>query len=224
MKEFIKRARARGLSPANILCWGLQTLGRNLGSLWGLMRFRLKASLLGVNAGRKIKVRGKIILMRWPGGKINIGDNVSLVSGSHNATACSTALPFRLRVFGPGAAITIGDNSELTAVSITARSTKIEIGNNVLIAPNCIITDSDFHIHWPCESRSTNPGYENDAPVRIGDYAWIGMNCVILKGVSIGKGCIIGAGSVISRNIPDYCVACGNPAVIKSRHDETVAR
>lgn len=221
MKEILKKMLKRGLTPANILCWILQKSSRVIGGAWGICRFRLKARLLGVKVGRNLKAHGKIILMRWPGGNISIGDNVSLVSGSHRATACSTALPFRLRAYGPGANISIGDNSELTAVSITSRSKGVIIGKNVLIAPNCIITDSDFHAHWPCESRSSNPGYENDALVRIGDYTWIGMNCIILKGVSIGKGCIIGAGSIVSRDVPDYCVVCGNPAVIKSRHNAT---
>lgn len=221
MKELFKKAKKRGLTPANLICWSMQIFARRAGCFWGTCLFRVKAWLFGVKVGRRTRVHGKIILMRWPGGKINIGDNVSLVSGSHRSTACSAAIPFRLRVYGSGAFISIGDNSELTAVSITSRSKGVAIGKNVLIAPNCIITDSDFHAHWPCESRSTNPGYELDAPVRIGDYTWIGMNSIILKGVSIGKGCIIGAGSVVSRDIPDYCVACGNPAVIKSRHNDT---
>ena len=53
---------------------------------------------------------------------------------------------------------------------------------------------------------------EGDRPVNIGDYAWIGMNCLILKGVTIGEGAIIGAGSVVTRDVPPFCLAAGSPA------------
>lgn len=83
-----------------------------------------------------------------------------------------------------------------------------------MFGPNCIVTDSDFHAHWPAERRNTEPGYENDKPVRIGDNVWIGMGSIILKGVDIGDNSIIGAGSVVTRDIPANCVACGSPAKV----------
>ena len=49
-------------------------------------------------------------------------------------------------------------------------------------------------------------------PVTIGDYAWIGLNCIILTGVTIGEGAIIGAGSVVTRDVPPHCLAAGSPA------------
>ena len=58
---------------------------------------------------------------------------------------------------------------------------------------------------------------ERDAPVSIGDYAWIGMNCLILKGVSIGEGAMIGAGSVVTRDVPPFCLAAGAPARVLRR-------
>ena len=82
----------------------------------------------------------------------------------------------------------------------------------MLVAPDVIIVDSDFHAPWPMESRSTDPGLENDRPVVIEDYAWIGMRSIILKGVTIGRGAIVGAGSVVTRDIPPFAVACGSPA------------
>lgn len=91
------------------------------------------------------------------------------------------------------------------------------IGNNVAIAPNSTIV-------------GFNHGYERidvlmkDQPVNckggviIEDDVWIGANCVILDGVTIGTGCVIGAGSVVTKSIPPYSIAVGNPCkVIKSR-------
>ena len=209
---FWKKAISRGLTPSNIICWSFIKCGDSLGSFWGTIRLRLKAPLLGVKLGASVKAHGSVSLVRWPGGEISVGDNVSIISSWKRATSAALAHPTRLRVFGPGAKIEIGYGSQLSGASITARSKLIRIGKGALLGPNCVIVDSDFHRPWPASSRADAPGYENDAPVYIGDYVWIGMNSIILKGVSIGEGAIIGAGSVVSRSIPAYSVACGCPA------------
>lgn len=214
-----RKAIERGVSPSNIISWlGLKFLAwQGLGSL----RLRLKCQLLGVELGRNVKASGSVCLLRWPGGRIRIGDNASLVSSWRRSTAAALAFPVRLRVFGPGAFIDIGPNCELSGTSITARSTKIALGKQVLIGPNCIIVDSDFHAPWPPQQRATEPGLERDRPVNIGDYAWIGMNSIILKGVNIGPGAIVGAGSVVVKDAPANSVVCGNPArIVKSLPDE----
>ncbi|WP_308620480.1 acyltransferase [uncultured Desulfovibrio sp.] len=123
----------------------------------------------------------------------------------------------RLRVFGPGAVIEIGAGAQLSGTSITARSTTVRIGRQALLAPNCVIVDSDFHAPWPPEARATEPGLERDAPVTIGDHAWIGMQCIILKGVSVGEGALVGAGSVVTADIPPRCLAAGAPARVVRR-------
>lgn len=210
----LRKAIQRGLTPTNVLSWcSLETM-RCWGSFWGTLRLRCKAALLGVDLGHGVRAHGPVGLMRWPGGSIRIGAGASLISSWRRATAATLTAPVRLRVFGPGAAIEIGSGTQLSGTSITARSTTISIGRQVLLAPNCVIVDSDFHAHWPPEARAHEPGYENDAPVSIGDHVWIGMNSLILKGVSIGEGAIIGAGSVVTRDIPPRCLAAGVPAKI----------
>lgn len=215
--SFLEKARSCGITPQNIISWVSQKIMFAWGRFSGTLRLRLKARFLGVQVGHNVHAHGPVGLLRWPGGKITIGNNVSLVSSWRRATAAALNHPVRLRVFGKGASIELGDYCELSGTSITARSCSIMLGSHVLIGPNCAITDSDFHAHWPASERSINPGMENDAPVRIGDHVWIGMNTLVLKGVDIGACSIIGAGSVVTRNIPPNCIACGVPArVIKS--------
>lgn len=96
----------------------------------------------------------------------------------------------------------------------------IELGEGVHIASHtCIYTHSSQNsirllgkkfIELPSEKRA---GYIIKK-VSVGDYTFIGTSCVILPGVTIGKGCIIGAGSVVSKDIPDLSVATGNPAQV----------
>lgn len=217
--KFIEKALKIGLSFGNITSYLYFKITYFFGTFFSTIFLYLKATLFGIKIGKNVRAHGKINLLRWPRGQISIGNNVSFVSSSNRSTACSLNFHVRLRVFGKGSKIEIGDNCQLSGTSITSRSKPIILGKQVLIAPNCIIVDSDFHAHLPVEKRAIDPGYEKDAPVIIKDYAWIGMNSIILKGVTIGKGALIGAGSVVTKDVPDYHLACGNPAKIIRKID-----
>jgi acetyltransferase-like isoleucine patch superfamily enzyme len=82
---------------------------------------------------------------------------------------------------------------------------QIEIGLNVAISENVCIRDSDNHSMLHSSNSKTKP-------IRIGNHVWIGMNAVILKGVTIGDGAVVAAGSVVNRDIPSRCLAGGVPA------------
>ena len=84
---------------------------------------------------------------------------------------------------------------------------KVTIGDNVMLAPNVAIYTAGHPIH----PETRNSGYEYGKEVVIGSNVWIGGNCVICPGVTIGSNVVIGAGSVVTRDIPDWCVAAGNP-------------
>ncbi len=102
---------------------------------------------------------------------------------------------------------TVGDNFFLNVNGKLMDSGKITIGNNVFIAPNvCIITEEHA---MDVEQRMA--GLEYTHPVTIGDNVWFCTGALILPGVTIGEGSIIGAGSVVAKDIPPKCLAVGNP-------------
>jgi len=106
----------------------------------------------------------------------------------------------------------IGENFGITGGAICS-SYDIAIGDNVRVGANCTIIDSDFH---PLDSseRLISPKSANFAPIRIENDVFIGMNSIILKGVQIGEGSVIGAGSVVVESVPSNVVVAGNPAKI----------
>ena len=87
----------------------------------------------------------------------------------------------------------------------------VTIGDNCFIGPNVSI----YTACHPLEAEERNKGVEWAEPVTIGDNVWLGGNVTILPGVTIGDNCVIGAGSVVTKDIPDGCVAAGNPANVK---------
>ncbi|WP_345951106.1 sugar O-acetyltransferase [Mucilaginibacter sp. PAMB04274] len=108
---------------------------------------------------------------------------------------------------------TIGSNVFINFNFVLLDCAPVTIGNNVFIAPNVQI----YTARHPIDPIERNKHIGSASPVNIGNDVWIGGNCVILPGVSIGDGCTIGAGSVVTKSIPANSVAVGSPcAVIKA--------
>lgn len=95
---------------------------------------------------------------------------------------------------------------------------KVTIGNNVLMASHIYISDNSHGYYKGGNQTSPDiPPIKRDyrtAPVSIGDNVWIGEGVVIMPGVTIGKGTIIGSNSVVTKSIPNYSIAVGQPAVV----------
>ena len=172
----------------------------------------------GLQIGKNINIYGRVII-RSTSDKIFIGNNVTLVSSSWRSTSAALNHPVKLCTLFPNAEIIIENGCGLSGVSITCRSSKIRLGRNVMIAPNVVIVDSDFHNSWPPDKRKEFDGEQNDAPINICSNVWIGMNTLILKGVTIGQNSVVAAGSVVVNSIPPNCLAAGNPARVKNKYE-----
>ena len=89
----------------------------------------------------------------------------------------------------------------------------INIGENVFIGPFC----GFYTASHPLNYTKRNKGLEKALPITIGDICWFGANVTVLQGVTIGAGCVIAAGSVVTEDIPENCLVAGVPATIKKR-------
>lgn len=165
--------------------------------------------LPGVSIGKNTEIR-KQLDKRSKKSKITIGDDC-LIQGS-------------LVTETDDSRITIGNNVFVGGDTIVDCVKSITIEDDVLISYRCIIADSDNHnmrysirkgdlAQWKRGGRDDWSLTPQD-PVHIKKGAWIGTSVIILKGVTIGEGAIIGAGSVVTRDVPDWTIAAGNPARI----------
>lgn len=108
--------------------------------------------------------------------------------------------------------IEIGENFYSNHNLIILDGNKVIFGDNVFIAPNCAF----YTAGHPIDVNRRNQGLEYAKPIKIGNNVWIGGNVVVLPGVTIGDNTVIGAGSIVTRDIPANVVAVGNPCrVIK---------
>ena len=103
--------------------------------------------------------------------------------------------------------IEIGENFYMNHNSVLLDGAKITFGDNVFIGPNC----SFYTPAHPLDYKNRNLGLEIAKPINVGNNVWIGGNVCVLQGVTIGDNVVIGAGSVVTKDIPSNVVAYGNP-------------
>jgi serine acetyltransferase len=153
------------------------------------------------NVGPRVRVWGRPKVHNE--GTIRIGDRTKLIS--HTATlALSTA---------PGATLDIGERVFINFGCTLGATQLIRIGPRCAIGSHAVIIDNDFHTVDP-ERRYVVPP---SAPIILEENVWLGARVVVLRGVTIGAHSVIGAGSVVTRNIPPRSLAVGLPArVVKS--------
>ena len=100
----------------------------------------------------------------------------------------------------------IGENSKIDV--------QVKIGKNVMMGPECYIYTRN-HVFKDKNIPMIKQGFSEIRPVIVEDDVWIGSRVTILPGVRIKKGTVIGAGSVVTKDTPEYSICCGNPAVVK---------
>ena len=113
--------------------------------------------------------------------------------------------------------LAIGDNSGVGVNCVVSGRTYI--GDDVMMGPDCIMY-SYSHAHDRLDIPMTEQGFEKATPIHIGNDVWIGARVIILPGVTVGNHVIIGAGAVVTKDVPDYAIVGGSPAkIIRMRNE-----
>lgn len=163
-----------------------------------LHRFSVWEHLRGLWFSRKLTEHGIIVVSGgWPGPRlINQG-------GKIYAENCQFYSGVRLEL-GKGATLRIGNGTYLNRNTVVVAEKLVNIGRDCRISWDVVIMDSDLH---PIFGRPMK-----DQPVIIGDRVWIGCRSIIVKGVHIGSGAMVAAGSVVTKDVPPHTVVGGVPA------------
>lgn len=167
-------------------------------------------------------ILGKGLGIRHPK-RISLGDRVAiddygLLDGSAELSVESEVIISRNCVLqaksGP---VRIGRRTDIGCNGVIGSHAGIFVGESVLIAANCYIGGGQYRSE-SLELPFMDQGLYSNGPVVIGDASWLGAGAVVLDGVRIGKSCIVGAGAVVTKNVPDYAIVAGVPArIIKMR-------
>lgn len=155
--------------------------------------------------GKYTYIGDRVVIYNSNSGAVNFGEEVQLYSDIIIET-------------GDGGSVNIGAGTNIQPrCSLSAYKGSIHIGCRVEIAPNCAFYSYD-HGFEP-EIPIMNQPLKTRGGIIVGDEAWLGFGVIVLDGVRIGKGAVIGAGSVVTKNIPENAIAVGVPArVVKMRH------
>jgi acetyltransferase-like isoleucine patch superfamily enzyme len=146
----------------------------------------------GVDGGRGLAAESDVRIVRLdPSTRVVVGDGVLMSHG------------VRLHLREPGARIEIGAGSFLNYRTELVAHQRVSIGRGCLLAWDVQVLDSDSH---PVDDRPQT------APVVLGDRVWIGCRATVLKGVTIGDGAVVAAGSVVVSDVPARALVGGNPA------------
>ena len=133
-------------------------------------------------------------------------------------------LPQGLEIVSPftcdyGKNIHLGNDVFINCYCYLMDGANITIGNHVFIGPYC----GFYTASHPLDAKRRNEGLEQALPITVGDDCWFGANVSIMPGVTIGQGCVIAAGSVVTKDVPDNCLVAGAPAkVIKKINQDIV--
>lgn len=171
---------------------------RRLSLAWPMLnaRLRLRAA---TSVGRRVTLRGRPVVSN--AGRMTIGDRVRLIS---------TVARLELVTIGDGH-LEIGDNVLVNYGSSLVASSHVSIGNDCLIGSHVTVMDCDFH-------RVEDKGWDiSGEPIVIEDRVWLSNRSIILKGVRVGHDAVVGAGSVVTKDVEPRTLVAGVPAVVVKR-------
>lgn len=170
-------------------------------------------------AGRRL--RGQTEVEIAPDAKVAF-ERIRYQPGSFLRIGAGSIVESAIAFDKAGGTVSIGRNTFIGSSTLVC-SERIDIGDDVLIAWGCTIVDHDSHsLDWSERKDDVVNWYRKNKdwthvdrqPIEIRDKAWIGFNVLILKGVSIGEGAVVGAGSIVTTDVPPYSLVAGNPARI----------
>lgn len=186
-----------------------------LRALWGYwikFRYRNKLAKMPIQLGERVVFKKKPIIQLHPKAKLIIGDNTTINSDNYGYHV-NMFSQCKLMADREDAVIKIGSNTRIHGSAIHAYKS-ISIGDNCLIAANCQIIDCNGHdlSFDNVDNRINTQGHAK--AVVIENSVWLGTGVVVLPGVTIGRGSVISANSVVNCDVPPMCVAGGNPLQI----------
>jgi acetyltransferase-like isoleucine patch superfamily enzyme len=193
------------------------TVATRLGALIDSVRqaasilWQWEAKLKGVQFQGTIVFQGRPFISVARGAKIVLGDGVRIAS-ARRANPLGLAQPSVLRALAPQAQLVLGQGVGLSGAVLCAGNS-IEIGQQTILGAGAMVLDTDMHapvgdFDWRVEFVA------NSRPVKIGRGVFIGARAIILKGATIGDRALIGAGAVVTGDVPAGHLAVGNPARI----------
>jgi acetyltransferase-like isoleucine patch superfamily enzyme len=142
--------------------------------------------------------------------RIRIGRGVRILSRAHLAVI-------------EGGQLSIGEGTSIGSDLVLACAKQIRIGAKVLIAARCFISDTS-HVYEDVSLPIIDQGVAEGRAVEIQDGCWIGINVCIFPGVTVGRNAVVGANSVVTRDIPSLSIACGAPARVIRQYDLSTGR
>jgi acetyltransferase-like isoleucine patch superfamily enzyme len=218
------RAKVLGNDPLlNFFTYELAILlfGNLSGGIGYLLR-KWSYQPLFKSTGRGI-ILGKGIVLRHPG-KISIGHRVAIddytlldASGAGEegiALGDDIIISRNCVIQGKSGPVAIGEKTDIGCNTIISSTNGIHIGRSVLIAGNCYIGGGRYYSRRPGPPM-IEQGLYSEGPVNLGDDVWLGAGVIIPDGRRVGNGCIVGAGAVVTKDLPDYSIAYGIPATVR---------
>lgn len=177
-----------------------------------IVLYRRKAESLGKES---LGCCGSNVVLSYP---FILGEPEAISIGADTTILANSRLQVYNYLSEGNARIKIGKHCYITHRFCVLAGADITIGDDVLIASDVTIV-SENHSFDPEDKIPYMDQKLKSAPVAVGGGTWIGQGVIILPGVTIGERCVIGAGAVVTKDVPAYSVAAGNPAKIIKRYD-----